>query len=489
VIRLGKRNQRCALLVAVAAFGISANALAQAPAPVPDAANPPPASPEPATPAEPPAAPPAVVAPPPPAPVVMPEPPKPTYPTVLGGQLVKINDIFSFRPGILLQLWGVLGQDLNPKSNGDAGGFSKQLYMRRARMFLTGGIGSQLSYTILFESGNLGQANTNAATGAVDKGFSQGIAPAGTANPLGIYEAYLDYKFNPNVSIQAGSMLIPFTRNILQSSSTYLQIDIAGVSAQYLAATQTNTLRDTGLQLKINALQNKLEVRAMVSQGMKLADTDDPVAGVTRTAGKNNPRVTGFLQYNFLDGDSGYVFNGQYFGKKRILALAVGADYQNVDTTGDKDNAYFAESATLFAAIPLKGADPAGGDEVAGQFEYVHYHGGGGAPASGLFKRDGYLGELSYYSKAAKLSVFGQFQMISLDGAPEVNKVITNTQIFGGGIKYFLAEQVANLTLQYNYQMWPDAPKTNAEATTAMLPALASRNPTSQLQLQLQLSY
>jgi hypothetical protein len=281
-------------------------------------------------------------------------------------------------------------------------------------------------------------------------------------------------------------MLLPFARNIIQSSSTYLAIDVAGVSAQHIAATQTNTLRDVGIQLKINANDNHLEFRGMVAQGVKLADPDDPVATVTRNAGKNNPRLTGFLQYNFLDGDSGYVFNGQYFGKKRILAVAVGGDYQQLDVTGAKDNPYFATSATLFAAIPLAGPNPKGGDEVVGQGAYYHYHGGGGPPASALGKRDGFLGELSYYNKGAHLSVFGQYQGLFNDSAKFPNP--GDTRLYGGGFKYFLAEQLANITFMYSYTQFPFAPKTEAEATAAMAPVNFARNPQSLFQLQLQLS-
>jgi hypothetical protein len=404
----------------------------------------------------------------------------------MAGPFVKIDDIFSFRVGTLLQIWAVGAQDAIPKSNGDAGGFVNQIYMRRARFYLAGTAGPDLTYTVLIESGNLGQVN---ATGT-DKNYTVPMVTTPGTNPvtLGIYEAYLSYKLNPNLSIQAGSMLLPFARNILQSAGTFLTIDVAGVSAQHLGFTQTNILREIGAQLKINAVDNHFELRAMVSQGVKLPDTDDPVAGVNRTAGKNTPRLTGFLQYNFLDSDSGYVFNGQYFGKKRILAAAVGGDYQQLDTTGEKDNPYFATSATLFAAIPLKGANPKGGDEVVGQVAYYHYHGGGGPPASGLGKRDGFLGELSYYNKAAKLAVFGQYQGLFFDGAkfPSTG----DTRSYAGGLKYFFAEQIFNLTLQYTQTQFPFAPKDAAEAAaqTPALPPSAARNSTNLIQLQLQLA-
>jgi len=469
VIQLGNQTRRCALL-AVAALGIPASALAQNPPPSPDPAAPatPPAQPLPTDPAPPPGAPPPSLTPPPPPEPVAAEPPKPVYPT-MGGPFLRINEIFSFRPGLLLQVWARADQDPAVQANGDAGNFQKSIYMRRARFFIAGGIGKDLTYTLLWESANLGNPTNdvnNAAGGGVDKNFT--TPPVGAGTTYGFNDAYLDYRVNPYVSIQAGMMLLPFTRNIIQSTSTYWGLDIGGVSARYIGATQTNVLRDTGIELKINGLGNHLEARGMVSQGVKLPDTSDPVMGVTRTPGKNDPRLTGFLQYNFFDADVGYVFNGMYFGKKKIAAVAVGGDYQKLDDT----NAYFATSATAFAAIPLKGADPKGGDEVGGQFEYVHFHGGGAGTPAGLGKTDGFLGELGYYNKAAKASVFGKYEGVYIDGVGRTG----NNSIYGGGFKYFLAEQLANLTLQYTYTKFPNVPET-------------ARKPTNQITLQIQLAY
>jgi len=478
VIQPGKRNRRCALLV-VAAMGVSGTVLAQptppapepAPAPAP-AAEPPPADQPAANPANPPTpGPPPVAAQPPVAP---PAPPPTAFPTMTGPAL-RLSDLFTFRPGVFLQIWGNFTQDAFKQTNGDSGAFAKNIYMRRARFFLGGSIGQSLTYFLLWETANLGQPLAN-ADGSTNK---QQLTFA-------FNDAYLDFKVNPNVSIQAGLMLIPFTRNILQSTSTYWALDIGGVSASYIAATQTSTLRDTGAQVKINAADNHFELRGMVSEGVRLSDVTAPSAvppaAVARNAGKNDPRFTAFAQYNFLDPDVGYVFNGQYFGRKRIAGIAGGVDYQSIT-----DNPYFATSATAFAAIPLKGPDPKnGGDEIGGQVEYLHFHGGGAAipkvgaqpglpPAlGGLGKQDALLVEAGYYNKAAKLSVFGKFEgRFFKDDTQKAG----NQRIYGVGVKYFLAEQIANLTLMYSLAQTPDRPDN------------AIRNDVNAIQLQLQVGY
>jgi hypothetical protein len=463
VIQLGKRSTLCTLL-AVAALSVSANAVAQtppAPAPTPppgdpaappsDPNNPPPSPADPAAPSAtpPPATPPAVP--------VQAEPPKVTFPT-MAGPMLRLSDLFAIRPGFFFQFWGALAQDQLPQADGDDGAFAKNMYLRRSRFYLLGTLGPKITWFMLWESANLGQATLN-ADGSVNKNFLL----------FNFNDAWMDFRINKALSLQVGLMLIPFTRNILQSTATYWAIDIATVSATYINVTQTNILRDTGVQLKVNALDGKLEARAMMAQGVKIPDPD----GGPRLPGKNDPRFTGYLQYNFFEPEAGYVFNGMYFGKKKVAGIAVGGDYQSID-----NNAYFATSATLYGTIPLKGADPKnGGDEIGGQIEYLHFHGGGAAPPSALGKRDAALVELGYYNKNAKISVFGKYEGTFIEGIQEA----LNTNVIAGGLKYFIAEAAANITLQYNYTMFPNQ--------NDMLPPPLIRNNASLIQVQLQLGY
>jgi hypothetical protein len=158
-----------------------------------------------------------------------------------------------------------------------------------------------------------------------------------------------------------------------------------------------------------------------------------------------------------------------YFGRKKIAGVAAGVDYQSIKGA----NPYFATSATAFAAIPVNGANPKdGGDEFGGQIEYLHFHGGGAAPPSALGKRDDILVEAGYYNKAAKFSVFGKFEGVFINGPGDV----ADTRVFGGGVKYFIAEAIANITLQYSQTQFPNA-----------LPM--TRNTANLIQLQLQLAY
>ncbi len=461
MIQSGKRYRRSALL-AVAALGVSTSAFAQtAPAgepPPPPQPTETPSNPSQVDPTVPPLTPPPAPTTAEPAPPPTVEPPKTVFP-VMAGPTLRLSEIFSFRPGFLIQLWAQAAQDPVPKADGSDGDFSKNIYIRRARFFFGGGIGKSLSYFVLMETNNLGLA-TAQADGSVSKNFTN----------FTVEDAFFDLKLNKHLSFQGGLQLTPFTRNILQSTTTYWEIDIASVSATYLNALQTSLVRDTGLQVKVNGLDNKFEFRGMVGQGVRLSD------GPGRVPGKNDPRLTAYAQYNFFEPEAGYVFNGQYFGRKKVAGVALGLDYQK---TGDA-NPYWATSATLYGAIPIGGADPKNGnDEFGGQVEYLHFH-NGRIPAAQLGRQDAVLVEVGYYNKAAKLLVFGKYEGRFFNGddflAPGVPLDIQDNRVYGGGVKYFLAESAANLTLQYNYTTFPNFPS-------------AMRNPTNVIQAMVQIAY
>lgn len=432
-----------------------------APQPAPDPTMPPTAGDAPVPPTPPP---PLLPAKPvePTAPVTAAEPPKPTFPTMAGNYL-RLSEVFSIRPGFLLQVWAQGLQDALPKSADDDGNFAKNIYFRRARLFFAGGITSKLSYFLLWESGNLGLATAN-ADGTVNKNFTA----------YAFNDVFMDLKLTPNLSAQAGLMLVPFNRNTLQSTATYWTLDIASTSATFLAATATGGLRDTGLQLKANTADNRFEARVMVSQGIRQADEPG------RAPGKNLPRVTGYAQYQLFEPEPGYVFGAEYFGRKKVAGLSAGLDYQKLP---DADDPYWALSAAAFASIPLHGANPKeGGDEVGGLVQYLHFDNGTSIPSAALGKQDDLLVEASYYNRAAKLALFGKYEarffaddpISPAPGAPMLS--LNDTRLYGLGLKYFLAEAYANLTLAFNHTRFPNQPS-------------EARNPVNQLALQLQLYY
>src|SRR5262249_24613995 len=152
-------------------------------------------------------------------------------------------------------------------------------------------------------------------------------------------------------------MFIPFSRHVLGSSTTRLGIDTAFTGA---LVPNTSGSRDTGFQLKSYLLEDHLEFRVGGFSGSRQA------ANGSNPAPPHAPRVTGFVQYNILDAEKGYVYPGYNFGKKKVLGIAAGFDFQKNDSP--QTDAYAAFSATVYGSYPLAGdANVKGGDEIAFQ--------------------------------------------------------------------------------------------------------------------------
>lgn len=382
---------------------------------------------------------------------------KPAFPTMGPSNELVLGENFFIRPGLMLQGWSELLQDRVVQPDGEDGDYQWNSYLRRARIFFAGGVFKKLTFLLLLEAANLGRTTT-APDGNATKAF----------DTLVFQDAFLSLNLHQAFSLQAGLMLSPFCRNILQSTSTYTSLDVLTTSATFIGSVETSALRDTGVQAKGQLLADRLEYRIGFFQGIRQDSSQEGAAG-----GKNPPRFVGYLQYDFLDTETGYVFNGMYFGKKRVLGVAGGFDYQKLD--GPDVDAYWAVSAAAFLNYPLGGPSKEGGDEISALVQWLHFDPGTtlAAPPVGIADQDDIAAELGYYNKALKGSLFGK---VELRMHEEEMFEAGDLRIYGGGLKYFLAEAAANITLAYNRIETPNAPE-------------AALNPVNQLVMQLQLAY
>jgi hypothetical protein len=421
-----------------------------------DEAPPPPASPGPpaaeaAGPAEPAG----------PIPAIAPEPPAPaaaaapaativSYPTMGKSHEIRLSDDVWFRLGLQAQAWADFQQDANVRPDGRDGGYAENLFFRRVRVIFGAQLYKNVNVFLLLDSPNLGKA-TGSETNPK------------TFGPVIVTDAFAEVRFHEAFALQGGLMLVPLTRNILQSTTTYLGLDFGNTSAIVAGPTQTSGLRDAGFQATGQLFGQHLEYRVGIFQGVRNpAPMDMPP-----TAAAQNPfRLTGYLQANFFDPEKGYVFNGTYFGKKKVLGIALGSDYQK----GTDASPYYALSTSAFAAIPLAGAAPGGGDEIAGLLQLIHYDGEETLPA--IAAQNDVLAEAAYYNKALHISVFGKLESKRFsDEAAHPG----NTVWMGGGFKYYVAEASCNFTFAYNRAQFPDAGE--------------NKNSTNQLTAQMQLFY
>ena len=391
----------------------------------------------------------------------------PAPPSVLVGPTreLKLGENTWFRFGAQIQAWFRVAQDRIPQVDGSTGGYANDFYCRRCRLFVTGSVVKDVTFNILFEAGNFGKADV--ATGV--KSFA----------PPNILDAYAQIKFSDYLSLSAGSILLPLTRNGTQPTTTYLSIDNAFVDITPILQGNSTVLRDLGAMFNGFFLADHLEYKLGAFQGTRAAAvtsvsaTTPPVTTTLRTAGHNLPRFVAALQYNLWDTEKGYVNGGHYYGTKKVLGVVASADYQglgNADPpkagTSDKDP-YMGFSAATFINYPLGGAaDPKkGGDELVGLLQFGYYDGGGAEPPNpgtypNVLKQTNYLAEGAYYNRDLKFSVFGKFEMRKIQPHlyPDAVKAAANINWYAVGLKYYFAPaNLANVGFQYERVQFPDA--------------------------------
>lgn len=456
-LKLGSRLRWSGSLVALALMLASAAASAQ---------TPPPDQP---LPGEPPA--------PSPAPAVTAPPAPESGPTLEGERfpyMGKTHEIMVgkdtwFRFGLQAQVWYDALQGNVPFANGDDGGYTHQMFIRRARLIVASQLMKNVSIWFQFDAPRIGGALSNAgvtvnpdgtatATSSIGKRFN---AQDGGGELL--QDAWAEIKLAGDAfMLEVGLMVIPFGRNELQSTTTFLTLDIGNTSA---LVPNTSGTRDVGFELKGYLLDDHLEYRAGIFSGARQAAS----AADQHALGHNFFRLTGLLQYDLFDVEKGYVYAGHNFGKKKILAITGGFDFQDNDSTtnamGTKvdPEAYWAASGSIAGSWPLSGeASKTGGDEVSFVLQYYHYQGGGTAPT--LLKQNDFLGEVAYYNKDASFSIFGKFEYQKFSDDVVVAGVSgpnpNNTYWVGGGIKYYIWENFCNFTVAFNRQQFPDASST-----------------------------
>jgi hypothetical protein len=245
-----------------------------------------------------------------------------------------------------------------------------------------------------------------------------GITPKNLATGFVLQDALLEWRPSKEFQIVGGIMIVPFSRNGLQSTLSYLTLDVSPMSTVSNTATQSSALRDVGFEAKGFFFKDRLLYRI------------GEFAGERDANGKNSPRTVGYLQYDFFTPEKGYLFSGTGLGKTKILA---------VDAGFDKQGSYRATSANVAAAIPVNN-----GDEVAGQFQFTHYDGRTKFPT--IADQNDYLLEAGYYVHQAKAQPFLKYESQNFVTAANASKDINR---FGLGANYYIRGQNLKWTVQY----------------------------------------
>jgi SAM-dependent methyltransferase len=375
-----------------------------------------------------------------------------SYPMMGKTHEIMVAENVWIKIGLQAQVWADSSQDSN-KQNGDDGGYVNNLFLRRARMLFGMQVLKNVQIFFQTDSPNLGRAT--------------GSGAAGTKNLAGfiLQDAWGQIKFDQALYLRAGEIIVPLSRQLLASTTTFLTLDVGNTTGTASAATGELNTRDYGVEITGFVLEDHLQYRLGVFSGLRNAPGVAP-APVTLGA-TNAPRVAAYVQYELFDPEvSTFVYGGQNFGKKKILAISAGFDFQK----GNDVDPYYAFSGNVFLDWPLSGeANKAGGDTISALIQYIHFKGSETAPS--IAEQNDILAEVAYYNKDASIAVFGKFEGRFLaQGDNPLNQLW-----FGGGIRYIVQENICNFTLAYNRMQLSNKPDT--------------RNDTNEFTLQMQFYY
>jgi Phosphate-selective porin O and P len=266
--------------------------------------------------------------------------------------------------GVLIQPQLQLAQDAAPD-----GGWTSDLFIRRGRIILAGQVDANIGFVFITDESNYGKANDIAAQ-------------------FFIQDALAYYKFSPELQIDAGFMLLPFTRNNYVSAGALHNIDF---HTPVIKFPFNRAFRDFGVEARGLLAQDRLYYRAGIFNGVASRKAEDkPEGPVTELNGSDAPRFTGTVRYNIAGKEDAYALPSIYFAKEPVISVGVGVDWQH-DAYGEHTD-HLGVNADVFAEYPL---DP--DNELVAAAAILHYDdylptGAGATPeaANAFFVEAGY---------------------------------------------------------------------------------------------------
>ena len=340
------------------------------------------------------------------------------------------NDQTKGEIGFWGQAWYQYVQDGNDSDDDgiDDSGLN-DFMLRRAYLYLKGQITPYFSFFTHIASDRLGQQGLDDSS----NGLGSGVAVRDMWITLNLHEAF---------KIQVGRMYIPFTRNYgTTSTKALLTTDLdwtqGGIRSNIFYPSKVG--RDDAVTLWGNIKGGLVQYRFMVGDGAESA-SDNP---------DDNLRFAGRISLSLFDPENAWFNPGTYLGKKRVLSLGGGADYQKGLVFGEEQDDYFAWTADVFYDQPL-------GDFGALTFEgaYINIDNGPNSITYTQFTpgNDGYVVSLKAGYIFLKKVWVGQFQPfahwqyidVSEDGKD-------GTNVYGFGLNYYIKGVDNKISLDFAY--------------------------------------
>ena len=276
-----------------------------------------------------------------------------------GAEKIVIDEDTFYTIGILAQPQLTFGENLTPD-----GGWNSDFLVRRGRIVLTGQVDSNIGFVLITDQPNWGKNGDYSA---------QFI----------LQDALASYKFGPELTIDAGFMLLPFTRNNFLSAGALNTVDFRTPVIKFPIS---RAFRDMGVEVRGLLANDAVYYRAGIFNGIaSKAANPTGMPPTPELNGSDVPRFTGTVRYNLSGKEDAYAFSGIYFAKEPVISFGVGVDYQT-EAYGP-DTKHLGLNADVFLEYPID-AD----NEIVASAAFLHYpqYSAADKSASALYLEAGY---------------------------------------------------------------------------------------------------
>jgi hypothetical protein len=208
---------------------------------------------------------------------------------------------------------------------------SHDFLLRRARLLISGqfndNIGFILSTDVSYATGP--GTNPNVPAAAVPPAAG-GASPTATGvyNAMYLLDAIATYKVSKELVIDAGQMLLPYSHNVITSSS---RLATLSTFPTFFAANAQRNNRDVGFLIRGLLVDDRIYYRMGVFNGVQTRASIPAAGTVGQSAGINPgdaPKFAGMLRFNIAGKEDGYTFCQVCFATAPIINVGVAAEYQ-----------------------------------------------------------------------------------------------------------------------------------------------------------------
>jgi len=235
--------------------------------------------------------------------------------------------------GYWAQAWYQYVSDDDGDGQG-GGGDLHDFMIRRTYFSIAGTVTPDLNFFVHYAGDRIGQHDLDNPS-------------LGLGSGLALRDAWVSYELAGNdLIVQIGRMYVPFTRNFgTLSAKTLLTTDLdwgqGGIRSAIFYPNKVG--RDDGVTLWGNVLEDKLQYRLMVGEGVE-SGTVNP---------DDHLRIAGRLSFSLLDPETAWFNKGTYLGEKRLLVLGGGFDYQPDLVLAGHEHDYHAYTVDMQSELPM----------------------------------------------------------------------------------------------------------------------------------------